>query len=280
MRMRARSVLPLTAVLLLLAGLLLLWFRNRDCSLYRGGPLGAAQYRALAASTGWQTDERPVAPGVILRGLLHRPEQKAKPWVLFFGGNGPDLLRRSQDALDQLRGSHDIGLAVWAYRGYDGSDGTPSPTVFRSDARALYRYLQEDVCGRDSAVHVVGFSMGAEVALRLAADLQADGQPAASLTLLSSSLDDYCLLPRAWYRQWLLFPDRMEVVGLIDRLRGPIVIAHGSADGINPVEQARTVASTLGTRGQYVELPGTGHVATLFDSRVHHAVLRLLGEEP
>jgi len=171
-------------------------------------------------------------------------------------------------------------LAVWAYRGYDGSDGAPSPPAFRSDARALYRYLRKELGGLDAAVHVVGFSMGAEVALRLAADLEADGQPPASLTLLSSSLDDYCLLPRAWYRQCLLFPDHMEVVGLIDRLRGPIMIAHGSADRINPVEQARAVAATLGTRGQYIELPGADHLATLFDSRVHHAVLRLLGEEP
>jgi hypothetical protein len=90
---------------------------------YLARPIPAATYDALAATAGWAKAELDVAPGTALRGLVRKPSSSTRPWVLFYPGNDESQLERGHGFLTRLGGEADLGLAVFAYRGYDASDG-------------------------------------------------------------------------------------------------------------------------------------------------------------
>src|SRR4051812_10184084 len=92
---------------------------------YLARPIAAASYAALASKPGWAKSEVRVAPDITLRGLLRRPSSNSAPWVLFYPGNDESQLERGHAFLTALAGDRDWGLAVYAYRGYDASDGKP-----------------------------------------------------------------------------------------------------------------------------------------------------------
>src|SRR5688572_20049388 len=73
---------------------------------------------AALATNGWQVTRLDVAPGVTLTGLVRQPQRADAPWLLFAPGNSSALLDGFQKVLDDLRGSEDLGIAFFAYRGF------------------------------------------------------------------------------------------------------------------------------------------------------------------
>ena len=90
---------------------------------YFTGQLSPAKYDALAKQPGWAASKLEVAPRVSLRGLVRRAREPSAPWVLFYSGNDASLLETGQRFLGRLAGDRDWGLAVFAYRGFESSDG-------------------------------------------------------------------------------------------------------------------------------------------------------------
>jgi len=91
----------------------------------------------------WQPQTLETRDAETLRGVVARPQRDTAPWILFFGGNGSSLAG-SATFLAQLRGSRDWGLAVFAYRGYDGSSGSPSEEALVRDAVSVASLLERD----------------------------------------------------------------------------------------------------------------------------------------
>ena len=87
---------------------------------YLATPLSSTAYDELAHLEGWAKSLITVAPGVKLRGLVRNPKNPGSPWVLYYPGNDRTQLRTGQAFLATLFGTDDLGLAVFAYRGFDG----------------------------------------------------------------------------------------------------------------------------------------------------------------
>lgn len=225
-------------------------------------PLAAADYAALGARPGWSTRELTVAPDVTLRGLVRAPRRPGAPTVLLFPGNSGQQLAEGQRFLEALGAGSDLGLAVFSYRGFDGSPGRFTQGALREDGVRVYAQLREET---GAALHVVGFSLGTWVASAVAA-----AQPPASLTLLAPFTELAIVGDSPLAR--LSTGERYETAPQLAPLQGPVLVLHGAADESLPVQMGREVAAALGPRARYQELPGVGHLGLLGEPRALQAV--------
>jgi len=230
---------------------------------YNLQPLSEEAYRTLARSPGWAplTLDR---DGAVLRGLVRRPSSGNTKWVMFLNGNEGHPLETGQRVLEALRGSNDWGCVVWAYRGYDGSGGSPSPKLLEDDALREYEKLLSDESLEGRRVHLVAFSLGTGIATSVAARAS---DPPVTLSLLApyTKID---MLPGSRFVR-----HRYTTLDFLDGIRSHVLIVHGERDTVLPIEQGRTVRSRLGSRGTFLAEPDSGHL-DLQDSAAAHAAVR------
>jgi pimeloyl-ACP methyl ester carboxylesterase len=257
----------LAAVLVGLAPLYARFFgRTRLRFPYLGTPISSAAYTALASKPGWGKAELEVAPGIKLNGLIRRPSSPTAPWVLFYPGNDESQLDRGQAFLIRLANELPWGLAVFAYRGYDSSQGKTELSSLRADAPEILAKL----CGAEriapSRVHLVGFSIGGHFAVHAARGAAQRAQPAASLTLLASA-NDIVMYQRSLWERFSPGED-YQTQPYLAAVPAPVLVVQGTADSaFHGPEQGRSIAAALGSRAKYEELPGADHVPLLADAR-------------
>lgn len=225
---------------------------------YLTGALPREEYEKLGAQPGWSTASAQVAPGIELKGLVRKPAAPDAPWILYYPGNDATQLARGQAFLSHLNEGHDWGLAVFAYRGYDSSSGTPRVDDLAADAPQILLELCKAQKIAPSSVNVIGFSIGGYLAVRATASLTKQNQAPRSLSLMAS-VNDIVMLRRSLWAKLDPGDDFLTQPYLAD-LRAPVLIVQGGADETleGPV-QGQAIAKTLGDRARYVELPGVGH---------------------
>lgn len=219
----------------------------------------------LARRHGYELREL-AASGARLQGVLRRPADRAAPVLMFFPGNATPQLATFLPVVERIRAGRDFGVSLFAYRGYDGSSGRPSPAAAARDARAQLRWLQRELGIATGRIALAGYSLGSGIALRLASELCAERErePAPALLLLSP----YWTLPLGpQHALRLLVPSHVYAVeDALPALRGPILVIAGGRDAALPVEtHARRLARALGTRADYRELPDASHTDYLDD---------------
>jgi pimeloyl-ACP methyl ester carboxylesterase len=248
--------------------------KNRHRFRYRPAPLPAAGLQALAAKAGFVADDVPCEPGVVLRGLVRPPRSPEASWILLLPGNGADLLRGGSKLLSEIAGDDDFGLAVWAYRGFDGSGGEPSRAALEADSERALGRLADAHGVRAERLHLLSYSLGTALALRLAAVMTARGTPPASVVLLAP-YERIDVTPDTWWAPWSL-GDRYDALLHAPGSGAPVLAIHGAQDDAVPVGAARSLVAALGQRARLVELPGRGHADWLADPAVHADVRAFL----
>ena len=214
-----------------------------------------ADVEALATS-GWRIDRLEVAPDVELVGLVRPPKRADARWLLFVPGNSESLLGGFRDVLDGLRGEDDVGLAFWAYRGFENSGGIPTPAHLRADLGPQWQRLL-DLGASPDRIEVWGYSLGSMLAPHLVAELCAAKTPPRRLVLLATA-PQFGLMPHGTFGRFRR-SDRFETLSAIDGVTCDVDIAHGSIDPALPIAGAREVAARFGERASFHELPGCGH---------------------
>lgn len=261
----ALGLLGIVLIIAMLSPLFERFFGRRRLRFpYLSRPIPAASYDALAAKPGWAKSELEVAPGIKLRGLVRRPGSAQAPWVLFFPGNDESQLERGQGFLIRLGGDQDFGLAVFAYRGYDASDGKSELANLRADAPEILSKLCKAEGLAPSRVHIAGFSIGGHFAVHAAGSAAKRGQRAASLTLLASVNDIVMYQPSPWEK--LSAGEDYQTAPYLADVPAPVLVLQGDADRtFEGPGEGRAISAALGARATYVELPGVDHVPLLED---------------
>jgi len=229
---------------------------------YLNGSTAPAQYQALAAQPGWAARQITVAPGVRLNGLVRRPKAADAPWVLFYQGNDAEMLKVGQAFLSRLGDTRDWGLAIYAYRGYDSSEGVPRLPVLAADAPEILAQLCATEQIDRGRVHLIGFSIGGHIAVRAMVSAARLSPKPPSLTLLAP-VDDIIMVPRSFYDK--LDPgDHFYTSPFLADIPAPVLVVQGTKDeALGGPEQGHAIATALGSRARYVELAGVGHVALM-----------------
>lgn len=164
---------------------------------------------------------------------FHRPAAPGKKTILFFHGNGDNLL----GAIEATRGfaANGNGLVLAEYRGYGGNPGSPGEAGLYRDGDAAMRWLAaEGVAARD--VIVVGNSIGSGPATEMARR-----HDVAALMLVSgfSSLPDVVGEAMPFVPRWLV-RDRFDNASKMARVKAPVFLMHGDADTlVRPANLAR-----------------------------------------
>jgi fermentation-respiration switch protein FrsA (DUF1100 family) len=189
---------------------------------------------------------------VRLRGLWAPSEVNSNTVALYFHGNADSAAQNIGAAAALSRAGTSVFLAE--FRGYGGLSGAPSEPGFYADGLAAIEALRG--LGVDAKrLVIVGRSLGSGVAVEIAARGNGRG-----LVLISpfTSVTDV-----AWHftgpLAWVFVVDRFDSISKLDRVRGPIVVLHGTADRTIPFEQGKRLAEGAGARGTLIPLEGVGH---------------------
>jgi pimeloyl-ACP methyl ester carboxylesterase len=180
-------------------------------------------------------------------------------YLVYFYGNGMCLETCSYE-FAQFR---QLGCTVLIpeYPGYGMSSGWASESGCYVAADAAYHYLTETLHANPAQIVVAGWSLGAAVAIDLAARKQVAG-----LIVLGAFTNipeqAHAMLP--WVPKSvvrLFIRERFDNLSKIRRVTCPIFIGHGTQDELVPFVMAERLAQAAGPRRPVTFLPiqGCGH---------------------
>lgn len=192
--------------------------------------------------------------------------------VLFFHGNGENLeTMRMSGFFEDLAELGVSGLAV-DYPGYGRSGGRPSEAALTASAEVAGEWLAERYPERNLVV--VGWSLGAAVAVRQAADAPERWRGLVALSPWVSLPE----LARTHFPDWLVglaLNERHDSLATAPELRLPVLVVHGREDRIIPAEHGRRLAGSI-PDAEWLEIPGTGHNDLLARPETWRALSRFL----
>ncbi len=188
------------------------------------------------------------------------PPRPGRAVVLHFMGNAGSI---QSAALRLAEFAHaGFGVVVMNYRGAGGTPGEPTRGAIVQDALAVYDALP-DLVALEGPPVIYGTSLGAAVAVQTAAR-----RPTAAL-VLGAPFARLCETARhhyPWVPACLILRDEdwdsARRIGTID---APILVLHGDADQVIPVEQARKLFAAASEPKRLVVYPGGRHS----DLRLH-----------
>jgi uncharacterized protein len=175
--------------------------------------------------------------------------------LLWFHGNGGNISHRVPE-IAQIHHRLGANVFIFDYRGYGRSEGIPSEQGTYRDSRAALACLQGRADVNPQKIVYFGRSLGAAVAVELAAH-----QPPLGLVLVAPfvSLSD---MARILYRlpaiPWLV-RGRYNSLTYINSIHRPLLILHGDQDTVVPISQGRKLFGAANEPKQFQVLYGAGH---------------------
>ncbi len=170
--------------------------------------------------------------GVVLHGW-YVPHAQPKAVLLYAHGSVGNVTTRAST----LKKLHDHGVAVmiFDYRGYGKSEGLPTEEGLYLDGKAARTWLAQASNLAENQIVLLGHSLGSYVVVDMAAKRGARG---VILSSTGTSLRDFLS-----YNWW--FPGRLLAGYAFDNrpklglFAGPLLMRHGEADHIAPLELAQ-----------------------------------------
>lgn len=243
--MALRILIDGVAIYLILASVAYVF--QRKLQYFPGG--GEARIPPAAAYQGIEDVTVTASDGVRLKAWYWPGSRPVE--VLIFHGNAGHRGHR----LEWMEALHSLGLGVCVldYRGYDGSEGSPSEEGFYRDAEAIQDWLRSRT---PHAVVYVGESLGSGVAVELARS-----RPPAALIIQSgfSSAVDVAQRAYPFLPVRLLMKDRFDNLAKIGAIKVPLLVIHGEADTIVPLDSARALLDAAAGPKEWFGIPGADH---------------------
>lgn len=179
----------------------------------------------------------------------------AAPTILYLPGNAGNLATRAKRFSQFL--DRGYGVVALGYRGSSGSSGSPSEETLSADALLIFDALAHLLGAPMGPVVLYGESLGTAMAIKIAAVRDTDAvvleAPFTSMADLAKfqypSIDLTAVLTQIW-----------DTAARVGEVTEPLLILHGTADDLVPIEQGRRVFRLAGSRQKWIEpLPGVGH---------------------
>lgn len=219
----------------------------------------------------WRFETVPVADKKLLEGILRPPPSITDThWILYIPGNGSGQQNAAHQFLNRLQSelspigfsATDFGFAAWTLRGFDGTQGSPSPGKLKSDYLDIVNYLKANYGLDINKLHIVGFSFGSDIAIQLASDLSTASEAPASLTLLSTqglTRAKWKMRAPHWTSRFRP-PHYYDLSLALKKLRVPTLVVESEDDLLGPVDNFNYLVST---KVDTILLPDGHHAASL-----------------
>jgi fermentation-respiration switch protein FrsA (DUF1100 family) len=182
------------------------------------------------------------------------------PAILYWHGNGE--IAADYHAVAPLYTRMGVTLLVFDYRGYGGSDGTPTCSNLLSDAVAVSRSTEEifrDHGLAPSRLYAMGRSLGSAAAIEAVARA---GDEFSGLIVESGFADTFALLARLGVRSQGT-TERADGFGNAQKIAEvtiPTLIIHGEDDVLIPSRDGEELFRRAGTENKrLLSIAGAGH---------------------
>jgi hypothetical protein len=182
---------------------------------------------------------------------------QGKLFLYFHGNDGNVSTSVAETALLRELGH---SVLVIDYRGYGESDGRfPSERTMYEDAEAALRYARERLGADARDTWLYGHSLGAAVAIDLAAK-----HPELGGLIVESGFTSIYDMARlepqyAVFPLKLLLRERFESIRKVPDLALPVLYVHGTADEVVPFEMGKALFARSGGRKAFVGVAGGRH---------------------
>lgn len=236
----------------------------QDAILFPAPAVSRAALDEAAAQNGARPIELVASDGVKLYGW-HVPGDGTRA-LIYFHGNGAHAGGAGWFG-QQLPG---VDVVCISYRGYPGSQGSPSEAGFELDARAVWAFVTLTLGVPADRVIVQGQSMGGGVAHLLLDEVTPAGVVFDSTF---TSVEEIASGQYPWLPVSLLLKNPFRSWERSPKITVPALVMHGSDDHLIPVEHGRRLAKLLPS-ATYVEIPGWGHDRWLLDHPDAHRAWR------
>lgn len=168
--------------------------------------------------------------------------------ILFSHGNAEDIFGSSPFFEKLSRAGFNV--LAYDYRGYGLSDGAPSERNAYEDADAAYDYLVDELKIAPEKIIVHGRSLGAAVAIDLAARRKCGG-----LIAESAFVSAFRVVTR-----YPVFPfDKFRNLAKIDRVACPALFIHGRRDAVVSFWHGEALFAAANEPKQALWLDAAGH---------------------
>ena len=232
------------AVLMYLAACAVLYFQQRHLLYY---PQAARRIDPAARPL------RATGPRV----LVSTRELRVPQAVVYFGGNAEDVTR----TLPELKAAFpDSALYLLHYRGYGGSEGSPTEQTLVADAIELFDQVHKE----HAQVTVIGRSLGSGLAVHVASL-----RPASRLVLVTpyDSIVGVAARMYPYMPVSLLIEDRYESFLYAPKVRAPTQIIAAGDDRVIPRWSTDQLYGRFAPGvARMTVLPGTGHNSISMDT--------------
>lgn len=188
------------------------------------------------------------APDGVRLHAWHLPGPPDAPLVMYFGGNAEEV----SWMLGEANAVPGVGWLLVDYRGYGGSDGSPSEKALVEDALLWYDRFSP----QSKKIYAFGRSLGSGVAVQLAAERPVVGVLLATPfdSLVAVGKRHYPLLPVS-----LLLKHRYDSVARAPKISAPLLCLVATRDSIIPVEHAKLLYDAWAGPKRWVALEEAGH---------------------
>ena len=201
------------------------------------------------------------------------PESPRKPklhglWLAGPTADAPVMLylhgarRNVESSVFRIRHMRSLGFAVLAidYRGFGRStDELPSEDTVNEDARAGWAWIEAKHPGRDR--YIFGHSLGGAIAVRLATEVD-DAKGLIVEGTFTSIPAVFQSMKWGWLPITPLITQRFDSAELIAKVKVPVLVVHGDADGLIPPSLGRALYEKAPTPKRFVLVEGGTHYST------------------
>jgi len=247
-KLKDRMIAALIVYLILL--LLLFVFQRKIQYL----PLGKTRDVASYNLKGFTAEILTTDDDINILSWYKKPSNNNNKIILYFHGNAGNLGDRSHKFATFSKGG--FGIMGVSYRGYSGSDGSPSESGLMLDAKAALAFLLKEGYTTNNII-LYGESLGSGVVMKLAKE-----HNFASLILESPFSSIISVAKRSYWfvPVSLMLKDRFESIKYAHKVRSPVLIIHGLKDRVVPYEEGLNLYNAIIAKKKMVSVESAGHL--------------------
>jgi alpha-beta hydrolase superfamily lysophospholipase len=212
---------------------------------------------------------------VKLHALWLSNDDPQAPVLLFLHGAGRSL----DDNPSRAEHMRALGFSVLAidYRGFGRStDELPSEDAVYEDARAAWAWLAQH--HGDRPRYLFGHSLGGAIAIQLATEVD-DAQGLIVEGTFTSIPEVFQSMKWGWLPITSLITQRFDSLAKIGKVKVPLLVVHGSRDGLVRPALARTLYEHATAPKKFVLVEGGTHYSTnrMADAMYRQALKEVFG---
>ena len=191
--------------------------------------------------------------GLVLKSLFKKPISQDKHTILIFHGNAGHIGHRVKKFKRFIENGY--GLLLLEYRGYGDNQGKPTEKGLYEDGLAAINFLSRQNISPEKTI-VYGESLGCGIATKLSKDtaFKAIILEAPYTSITDVAQHHYWYMPVKW-----LILDSYDIIGIIDKIKSPLLLIHGEKDNIIKIKFGKKVFDSAPKPKQALYIPNAGH---------------------